>query len=87
MLSHVHKCHGSTQCYTSPLTEIFVIVELGALSVPLASRPPTSSIPLVMTVRYRVPQTVFNGLLTAVLVGLMGLTAKIVQMVALESIE
>lgn len=69
-LSHVHKCHGSTQrsqCETSPLTEIFVIVELGALSVLLASRPPTSRISLVMTVHSGVPQTVFNRLCTAVL--------------------
>lgn len=65
VLSHVHKCHGSTQCsqcsqcsrcYRSPLTEAFVIVKLGARFVLLACRPPTSCIPVIMTVHRRVPK-------------------------------
>lgn len=73
VLSHVHKCHGSTQCSQcnmSPLTKIFIICELGTLSVLLASRPPTQSIPLLMTVHSGVPQTVDNGLCTVVMGGL-----------------
>lgn len=68
MLSHVHKCHGSTlcsQCIGAPLTKKFLwililwIRQTFCLSVGWATH--TQSTRVIMTVRSRVPRNVYNG--------------------------
>lgn len=64
-LSHVHKCHGSTQCsqcYWSLLTKIFVKVKLDVLTVPLAERPPPVDLLPFMIVNTMVPGLITNEL-------------------------